>query len=90
MKTVERRVCRQCLLRELAGADEAGKKELLMIEKYRDALKPADRVAGEEYERRLLLCKECGCLLDGTCAACGCYVELRAAARRLRCPKKKW
>lgn len=61
-----------------------------MIEKYRDAIKVADRVTEENYERRLAVCRECDRLNAGTCMACGCYVELRAVAKVSRCPKKKW
>ena len=38
-----------------------------MLEKYRDAIKKADRVEEEEYERRLAICKECELLNAGTC-----------------------
>lgn len=61
-----------------------------MIGKYREAIKKADRVASEEYERRLSICKECEHLNSGTCGACGCYVELRALAKAGKCPHKKW
>ena len=61
-----------------------------MIKKYKEAIKKADRVQEEEYERRLAICKGCGLLNAGTCSACGCYVELRAAAKAGRCPYKKW
>lgn len=61
-----------------------------MIEKYREAIKKADRVSNAEYERRLAACKECELLNAGTCGACGCYVELRAIAKAGRCPHKKW
>ncbi len=77
-------VCKKCLLRDLAEAD--AKK----IEMYRTAIKEADRVSDEEYERRLTLCKACDHLNQGTCGACGCYVELRATARVGHCPYKKW
>ena len=60
------------------------------IEKYRAAIKKADRVEEQEYERRLALCKECDYLNAGTCAACGCYVELRASAKVGHCPYKGW
>ena len=40
-----------------------------MIEKYRDAIKQADRVTEEEYERRLAVCRDCDKLLAGTCGA---------------------
>lgn len=77
-------ICKRCLLRDMAEADQK------MIEKYREAIKKADRVSGTEYERRLAICKECELLNAGTCGACGCYVELRAVAKAGRCPYKKW
>lgn len=77
-------ICKKCLLRDMAEED-AGK-----IDMYRNAIKQQDRVEEEEYERRLLLCKECDLLNAGTCGACGCYVELRATAKRGHCPYKRW
>lgn len=68
----------------MAEADAA------MIEKYKAAIKNEDRVSEEVYERRLAVCKECDRLNSGTCAACGCYVELRALSPMSRCPYKKW
>ena len=53
-------ICKRCLLREMAEAD------MEMIEKYRDAIKMADRVSGQEYEHRLAVCKECELLNAGT------------------------
>lgn len=61
-----------------------------MIEKYQNAIKETDRVEKERYEQRLAVCKKCDFLNAGTCGACGCYVELRAAARAGRCPYRKW
>ena len=77
-------ICKKCLLREMAQADQA------MIKKYTEAIKGADRVAKEEYERRLSICKECEKLNAGTCNACGCYGELRALTAVSHCPHKKW
>lgn len=68
----------------MAEADAA------MIEKYKAAIKNEDRVSEVVYERRLAVCKECDRLNSGTCAACGCYVELRALSPMSRCPYKKW
>lgn len=79
-----KKVCKRCLLREMAEADQA------MLEKYKEAIKSGDRVSEEKYEARLLVCKECDKLNEGTCAACGCYVELRALAKVSACPYKKW
>lgn len=78
------KICKKCLLREMAEADSK------MIEKYKEAIKQADRVDHEVYENRLMICKECDRLNAGTCGACGCYVELRAVATAGHCPYKKW
>ncbi|MGN0294957.1 MAG: DUF6171 family protein [Lachnospiraceae bacterium] len=84
MEDREKRVCIRCLLRDMAEADKA------MIEKYKAAIKKADQVQDEEYERRLAVCKGCEKLNEGTCLACGCYVELRAAMKAAHCSYKKW
>jgi len=77
-------ICKRCLLREMAEADWK------MISRYKEAIKKSDRVSDKEYERRLAICKKCELLNAGTCGACGCYVELRAAGKAGRCPYKKW
>jgi len=77
-------ICKKCLLREMAEAD------ITMIAKYKEAIKEKDRVSEEIYEARLSVCKSCEFLNAGTCGACGCYVELRAAAKAGKCPYKKW
>ncbi len=81
---IENRVCTRCLLRDMIDGD------MEMIEKYKSALKQADQVPDDIYEKRLAVCKECERLNAGTCMACGCYVELRAAMAASHCPKKKW
>lgn len=78
------RICKKCLLREMAEEDAQ------QIEKYKDAIKETDRVSETVYEERLAVCKACDLLNAGTCGACGCYVELRAVAKCGRCPHKKW
>lgn len=47
------------------------------------------------YEKRLQICRGCEKLSasetePGTCLACGCFVELRAAIKQNRCPYKYW
>ena len=79
-------MCTRCLLRDMIEAGDS----MEMIEKYRAAIKAADRVTEEVYESRLAVCQDCEKLNVGTCMACGCYVELRAVAAVSRCPKKKW
>ena len=78
------RICKKCLLRDLAEEDQ---KEL---KKYLAAIKPKDRASDEVYEKRLGICRECEKLVEATCEACGCYVEYRAYASLSRCPKRKW
>lgn len=78
------RICKKCLLREMAEED-AGQ-----IRRYQEAIKEPDRAMPAIYEERLAACKSCDLLNTGTCGACGCYVELRALAKNGRCPYKKW
>ncbi len=42
------------------------------------------------YQTRLETCQSCEYLYEGTCNACGCYAELRAAGKATHCPYKKW
>lgn len=79
-----KKVCKKCLLREMAEADRQ------MIQKYMDAIKHSERVTESVYESRLSTCKSCEYLNEGTCGACGCYVELRALTEVSKCPYKKW
>lgn len=64
--------------------------DVKMIEVYKEAIKQKDRIDEEGYEARLTVCKSCDLLNAGTCGACGCYVELRAAAKIGKCPHKRW
>lgn len=45
-----------------------------------------DKVSDEEYEQRLMTCRQCSHLLSGMCGKCGCYVEMRAAMKVRHCP----
>ncbi len=81
----EKKPCRKCLLQEF-DSEEYRAKILKEVEWMDEEM----RAPEEEYQRRLTLCKACEKLLQGTCLSCGCYVELRAAARGGHCPKKKW
>lgn len=81
--------CKRCLLRESAEKD--------VYEDIRsriDRLSESEKSDDELYSMRLGLCRECQHLISGVCMKCGCYVELRAAFKRQRCPlpssDKKW
>ena len=82
---MERKPCRKCLLEQF---DE--ERYLTLIRKEIDWMDEEMRAQEELYRKRLACCTECEKLMQGTCLACGCYVELRAAARRGNCPRKKW
>lgn len=78
------RICKKCLLREMAEADRE------QIQSYIDVIKMRDRVDPSCYEQRLALCKQCEKLFAGTCQSCGCYVEIRALLKNGRCPNRVW
>lgn len=83
----DRKFCRRCLLEE---CDEA---EILeKIQKLLAMMPDAQKAPEAEYRRRLQICKSCDSLINAQCMKCGCYVELRAAKRKERCPheKKYW
>ena len=70
----------------LAG-EAPGQEELAALIRERIALIPEEeRTPETEYAFRLSRCRACESLNSGTCAQCGCYVEIRAARRWQRCP----
>lgn len=85
-----RRICKKCLLMDVdekAYSEKIGR-ILELTEKERKADK-------ELYEERLGICRGCEKLAAtdeevGTCLACGCFVELRAALKDAACPYKYW
>lgn len=83
---MEQRVCKKCLLREL---DEG---YFSSIYAYIENIPSEQRVQEEEYHDRLAICKACDSLVNGMCALCGCFVEVRAAKRIQYCPAapSKW
>ncbi|MGN0386459.1 MAG: DUF6171 family protein [Lachnospiraceae bacterium] len=82
---MEQKICRRCLIREM-GEEEYHK----MIGQYIEFLDRADRAPDELTEKRLEICRECDRLNAGTCLSCGCYVEIRTAIKRAKCPNRKW
>ena len=82
----ENRICKKCLIREMAGQQNVYETIRRMIED----IPQGDRAVETERERRLNVCKQCERLLEGMCAACGCYVELRASLTAQSCPYDLW
>ena len=81
MADVEPRKQCRCLLREAGEAEMAA-----AIAEYVAGLDEAVRTDEADYRARLAVCEDCEQLLSGTCRLCGCYVETRAAKKRLGCP----
>ena len=80
--------CKRCLLREAAEEDT-----FRDIQTRIDRLKPDEKADEDLYRQRLELCRDCDHLISGICMKCGCYVEFRAAFRKMKCPNaadRKW
>lgn len=80
--------CKRCLLRESAENDtfEAVRSKI-------DLLSEAEKAEDDLYQKRLEACRTCDHLISGVCMKCGCYVEFRAAFRKMKCPNaadRKW
>ena len=54
--------------------------------KYRKTLSTEEGISDEAYEKRLVACLGCNALTNGTCTHCGCFVEMRAALSKNKCP----
>lgn len=77
--------CLRCLLQELDP--ERYRQD---IEKILLLMQKEEKASEKVYNARLTMCRACEYLFEGTCSACGCYVELRAAGKGSHCPYKKW
>lgn len=80
-----KRICKRCLLKEF---DE--KRYNKELERFINQLDKEVRADDVLYISRLDVCKACEKLNEGTCMACGCFVELRAAVHKSHCPQKLW
>ena len=81
----QKKPCRKCLLAELDNEKLLADVRLAISRLGREL-----KVSDEVYDLRLNICRQCDYLNEGTCNACGCYVELRAAAKTGRCPYNRW
>lgn len=59
---------------------------------YIDSIPQEQKADEQVYQARLSVCRRCDALNDGMCSKCGCFVEARAAKKRMNCPdeKDKW
>ncbi len=74
-------ICEKCLFREMSDSEY-----FRYIRQFLDSMNPDDRVSEALYEARLAACRECSYLRGGMCRMCGCFVEIRAAAKIRHCP----
>lgn len=77
--------CPKCLLTELNSSDSAE-----IIKEQLSLIPEEEKTPSDEYENRLKICRSCLSLTDVICAECGCFVQIRAAKRRMGCPVNKW
>lgn len=80
-----KKICKRCLLYEY---DEQAYRDKL--ERLISLMEESEKAEEALYQERLKRCKSCEKLVTGTCLVCGCYVELRAAAKGGRCPNHCW
>lgn len=79
------RICKHCLI-----WDNMPEEMEHYLETYIAGIPEDDRAEDEVMEKRQLVCKDCNMFQEGLCRACGCYVALRTAVRKQKCPYKKW
>lgn len=79
------KICTRCLLRDFSKEQY----DKIIVEGIK-ALPSEELVSDEVLSERLVFCKECEKINQGTCLACGCYVEIRAAMKKGKCPYRKW
>ena len=77
--------CTRCLLKDYSKEVY----EKLIVEGLK-ALPAEDLTTEDATAERLGVCKDCEKINQGTCLACGCYVEIRAALKAGKCPYSKW
>ena len=75
-------ICRRCLLQDMADENDYYQS----VVRYRETMPNAKRTPDDAYAARLAACRACDRLDGGTCMACGCYVEMRAARIDQHCP----
>ncbi|MGI6315539.1 MAG: DUF6171 family protein [Christensenellales bacterium] len=82
----ELRRCRAC---RLPGAPE-NFRELEDFMEHSPVYAPEKRAAPAVYLQRVETCLACRDRMGTTCGQCGCYIPLRCALPKNRCPMKRW
>ena len=77
-------VCRKCIEDSVDARDLAR-----YLDNYVNSLPDDLRASPAEYERRLAICSECDRRAGLNCTLCGCYIQARAAKKKLECPNDR-
>lgn len=78
---IKKPFCTRCLLEEL---DDETIYET--VQRTIRSIPAESRTEESKYRMRLEKCKECDKLVQGMCRVCGCFVEVRAAYDKKKCP----
>ena len=74
-------LCRKCIEEDVSAEALAE-----YLDGYVDSLPEHLRASPEIYAERLRICEMCEKRIALTCTLCGCYIQARAAKKRLECP----
>ena len=74
-------LCRKCIEEDVSAEELAA-----YLDGYVNSLAEDIRTSPEEYEKRLKICEMCDKRIALTCTLCGCYIQARAAKRKMECP----
>ena len=77
-------ICRKCI-----EEDVSSEKLAEYLDGYVNSLPDDMRAAPDVYEKRLQICEACEKRIVFTCTLCGCYIQARAAKKKLECPYDK-
>lgn len=74
-------ICRKCIEEDVSAEALAE-----YLDGYVNSLPEDMRASENVYEERLRICGACEKRIALTCTLCGCYIQARAAKKKLECP----
>lgn len=79
------KICTRCLLKDFNKEQYE-----TIVTNGLSSLPKEDLTGSDVTEKRLAVCRDCDKLNQGTCLACGCFVEIRASLKKGKCPYDLW
>jgi hypothetical protein len=79
------KICTRCLLKDFNKEQYEA-----IVTNGLSSLPKEDLTGSDVTEKRLAVCRDCDKLNQGTCLACGCFVEIRASLKKGKCPYDLW